>query len=205
MAQGELTTAYDSLGLAPLTATISAGGLSGAILAPGVYDVTSTAFDLTSGSILFLDGVGNPNGSWVFRMSSSLITGVNTTVDVSTLGANNSVYWVVREKATLGDNADFAGNILALKEIAFNPGATDLCGRALSRTALVSFAGVGTVPEPGEAGVEANQVGGGCLSSQGLNGGPGPRQVPEPDTLLLFGIGLAGLFTSRKSLFPVAR
>ena len=198
-AEAELTVAYLALEGAPRTGTISAGGLSGANLVPGVYDVTSTSFDLTTGSTLFLNALGNPFGSWVFRMSSSLITGVNTTVDVSTLGANNSVYWVVRSAATLGDNADFAGNILALAQIAFDPGATDICGRALSRTANVTFAGVGTTPEPGEARVEANQVGGNC----GLNGGPGPV-LPEPGTLLLFGTGLAGLFTFRKRLFAVA-
>jgi hypothetical protein len=194
-AQGQLTTAYNDLGLLPITSPpIGGGGLSGLTLGPGVYDVASTAFDLATNSTLTLDGSGDPNGQWVFRMSSSLITGVGTTVDVSSLGPTASVFWVVRSSATLGDNADFAGNILALTSIAFDPGATDLCGRALARNGLVSFAGVGTAKETGEGAVEPNQVGGGCFASGSLNGGPGPGPaVPEPATLTLLGIGLVGV------------
>jgi hypothetical protein len=188
-AQGELTSAYTSLAGMAVTGLISAGGLSGASLTPGVYDVTSTAFDLGANSTLTLNGTG----TWVFLMSSSLITGSGATVDVSGVGAGSSVYWIVPSAATLGDNADFAGNILAYGQIAFDPGATDLCGRALSKTGLVSFAGVGTTIEPGESVVDANAVGGGCESSSGLNGGPVPAVAPEPGTLLLLGSGIIGL------------
>jgi len=44
-------------------------------------------------------------------------------------------------------------------------------------------------------------------TGSGNNGGPGGQvenRVPEPGTLLLAGFGLAGLFASRKRLFPVA-
>ena len=193
-AQGQLTTAYNDLGLLPFTGTIGAGLLSGNSLVPGVYDVTSAAFDLVDNSTLTLNGSGNPNGQWVFRMNDTLITGAGTTVDVSTLGPTASVFWVVRSSATLGPNADFAGNIVALTSISFDPGATDLCGRALARNGKVEFAGVGTTIEPDVLAVEPNQVGGGCLGSGSLNGGPGPGPaVPEPATLTLLGIGLVGV------------
>lgn len=196
-AQGELTAAYGFLGgLGPGT-SISAGGLSNTSRGPGVYSVTSflTGFDLANNSTLTLSGTGR----WVFLMSSSLVTGSGTTVDVSSLGAGDSVYWIVRSSATLGDNADFAGNILALTSITFDPGATDLCGRALARNGLVSFAGVGTTPETGEGAVEPNQVGGGCSVSGGLNGGGSP--VPEPATLSLLSLGssaIAFLWSKRR-------
>lgn len=184
-AQGQLTSAYNSLAGQAVTKSISAGGLNGATLTPGVYDVTSTTFDLTGK--LTLDATGNPNGSWVFIMSSSLITGSDAAVDLSGFGAGNSVDWIVPSSATLGDSTDFAGNILAGDQIAFDPGAQDLCGRALAQTALVSFAGAD--PTTGVP----NEVGGGCLSSGGLNGGSVPAAAPEPGTLLLLGSGIIGL------------
>ena len=158
MAQGELTTAYNTLGgLGPGT-LIGAGGLSGNNLTPGVYSVSSTAFDLAANSTLTLTG----NGMFTFIMSSALVTGSGATVDVSALGAASSVFWIVRSSATLGPNTDFAGNILALTSIGFDPGATDLCGRALARNGSVTFAGVGTTVESGESTADANQVGGKC-------------------------------------------
>ena len=64
----------------------------------------------------------------------------------------------------------------------------------------MSFAGQGTVVEPGEGSLEANQVGGGCTGnlagSGGLNGGgtgPGPVSTPEPGTLALLSSGLLGM------------
>jgi len=207
-AAAELRTAYN---LNPASGDVSAiqvvgGGLSGTTRAPGVYAVASATLDLGVGTTLTLAGTSGAD-QWVFLMSSALITGTNTLVDVSSLGAGDSVYWVVRSSATIGVNSEFAGDILALASITFALGATDECGRALAQNGLVSFAGVGTtVDAPRESVVEANKVGGGgCASS----GGPFPGNgnggsVPEPSTLLLLGFGLAGLFASRKRLFPVA-
>jgi hypothetical protein len=146
-------------------------------------------------STLTLSGTGE----WVFLMSSTLEIGSGTTVDVSKVGAGSSVYWIVPGTAAeLGSNTDFAGNILAYGLVAFDPGATDLCGRAFSQAAGVTFAGVGTTIETGESAVEANQVGGGCgLGSggglNGLGGTGGGTSTPEPGTLSLLALGLSGI------------
>ena len=211
-AQGQLTTAYNTLAGSAVTNTIVAGGLTGATLVPGVYSVTSTTFDLTGN--LTLDATSNATGSWVFLMSSSLITGSSATVNVSSLGAGNSVYWIVPSAATLGDQTVFAGNILALAQIAFDPGAQDPCGRALSRTAGVTFAGASPATTTGVP----NVVGGSCAtgnvvgtgsngivtggtSGGGLNGGNGPVPTPEPGTFALLSSGLLAMvfLTFRKS------
>jgi hypothetical protein len=207
-AQLELTNAMVNLaGKGPVTA-ISAGGLSGNSLGPGVYSVASSALDLSAGSTLQLTGTGE----FIFLMSSSLITGSGTTLDTSLLGAGSSVYWVAQAGSaiTLGDNTDWAGNLLSPSAITFNPGATDDCGRALGET-LVHFDGVGTAMETLESAVEPNRVGGaGCTGnlagSGGLNGGgtgPGgsPPAVPEPGTLALLSSGLLAMvfLTFRKS------
>jgi hypothetical protein len=186
-AQGNLTTAVTFLGGLGPGSPILAGGLTGATLTPNVYSVTSTSFDLTGA--LTLDATGNPNGSWVFLMSSSLITGSSATVNLIGFGPDNSVYWIVPSFTTLGDSTAFAGNILAHDLIAFDPGAQDLCGRALSQTSGVTFAGAAPATTVGRP----NLVGGGCGSSGGLNGGPGPSPVPtpEPSMFALLSSGLA--------------
>ena len=135
-AQGALTTAFNTLsGLTvPAPNVLGAGGLNGATLTPGVYSVTSQAFDLSSNSTLTLTGTGQ----FVFLMSSTLTLGTDVTIDTSAVGAGSSAYWVTPSTGTavtLGPNADFEGNILASGAIAFDPGATDGCGRALSENA----------------------------------------------------------------------
>jgi hypothetical protein len=202
-ASGGLTTATGTLNALGGAISIGAGLLNGASLGPGVYDVTSTTFDLPDNSTLTLTG----DGMIVFRMSSTLTLGSGVTIDTSALGPDASLYWVAPstgDAVTLGPNADAAGNFLAQGSIIFDPGATVGCGRALSHTA-VTFAGVGTTAESGEGAADPNQVGGGCTgalaSSGGLNGGgQGPGPVPEPGTLALLSSGLALGFLKRRKL-----
>src|SRR5947209_6546030 len=191
-AQGELTTAFTTLEAMGATGSIGAGGLSNTSLGPGVYNVTSSGtFDLAANSKLTLTGTG----TFVFLMTSSLNADSASSVDISSLGAGSSVYWVVpTSSAVLGSNVDFAGNILSGFSITFDPGATDLCGRALAKAA-VTFAGQSAPAETGEP-VEANAVGGNCSlgnvggtgetgggSGGGLNGGASVTTgVPEPAT-----------------------
>ena len=213
-AQGELTAAFTFLGGMAVTNSIGAGGLSNNSLGKGVYKVTSSGtFDLTKGSTLTLTGAG----VFVFLMSSSLNADSASTVDISHLGAGSSVYWLVpTSTATLGANTDFAGNILSGSSIIFDPGATDLCGRALAKAA-VTFAGVGTTKETGESAVEANQVGGSCFlgnvsgttgggSGGGLNGGTGGggTGVPEPATYVLLSAGILCIILLRKRFTMLA-
>jgi hypothetical protein len=111
------------------------------------------------------------------------------------------VFFVVGSGATLGDNSDFIGNILALDQIAFDPGATDLCGRALSKTASVTFAGQNpTTGEQNEVSIGCSAVAiGGGGSGGGLGGGT--TGVAEPSTLsLLLGDLISFGFLSKRLL-----
>src|ERR1700674_479042 len=169
-AQLGLTAAIGTLNALGSPILVGAGGLSGASLGPGTYNVTSATFDMLAGSTLTLTGTGQ----FVFRMSSTLTLDSGVTVDTSGLGAGSSVYWLAPSDTTavtLGPNADFQGNILANGAIIFDAGATDGCGRALSQHKLVSFAGVGTTIEPDVLVAEPNQVGGGCSGSLANSGG----------------------------------
>ena len=172
---------------------------------------------------LTLNAGNAANALFVFQIGTLLTTASgpgSAVVQITNPGANDAVFWVVGS-ATIGTSTAFLGNILALSQIALQTNATIGCGRALNQT-------------PGPVTMDTNTISIGCvgvpgeLSSNGLSGRgfefdtvpgkvvtttgevvsfPGPvlsRTVPEPGTLVLLGLGLAGLFTFRKRLFPVA-
>lgn len=204
-AQGAVTTAYN--GLAAMPFTTLTGDLGGLTLPSGVYRYASSA-QLTG--LLTLDAQGNDNAYWVFQIGSTLTTASGSLVQVSNVGANNGVddgvFWQIGTSATLGTGTMFAGNLLADQSITLDTGATILCGRALARIGAVTM--------------DTNMVSNVCAANNGpgLNGGlaydglgnivpVGPSQgspapVPEPATLLLFGLGgVVTAFRGRRTPF----
>jgi len=188
-AQNDLTNAYTILGAK--AGTTEPGDMNGLTLGPGVYTV---AAETLTGTLHLSDG-GVAGSQFIFVLGA-LTTATDAKIDVSGLSASDSVFWVIGSSATLGNNTVFDGNILALTSITFDPGATDLCGRALAENGAVSFAG----QDP--TSLTQNQVSIGCSAnlagSNGLaggtttgTGGGGGTPVPEPATL---GLGLVGLF-----------
>lgn len=131
-AQLDLITAYNDAAGRP--GTVVAADLVGLNLVSGVY--TNPAMGLTG--VLTLNAQGNPDAVWIFQSGSSLIIANDSSVVLINGGQACHVFWQVTSSATLGTNADFQGNILALTSITANTGAT-VVGRLLARNGAVTL------------------------------------------------------------------
>jgi hypothetical protein len=132
-AKTDLVTAYnDAAGRLPQTSV--ATELGGTTLTSGVY--TSPTFGLTG--TLTLDGLNDPNASFVFQAGSTLITATDSRVLLIN-GANPCrVTWQVGSSATFGTRTSFVGDVLAQTSITANNSAT-FQGRLLARDGAVTL------------------------------------------------------------------
>ncbi len=131
----DANAAYLSLEALPCDTNLSGQDLGGLTLTPGVYCYATSA-QLTG--TLTLDAQGDPGAVFVIQAGSTVISAANAAVDMVNGGNPCNVYWQVGSSATLGADASFVGNIVALTSITLSTG-VDLVGRALACNAAVTL------------------------------------------------------------------
>ena len=131
----DVDNAYNSMSTITCGSVISTTLGSGQTLLPNVYCMGAAS---TINGDLILDGQGNPNSLFIFKIDGALATTVNSRVLLTNSASICNVYWQVNGEVDLGNNSLFQGTILANGAINLLDGAT-LNGRGLSRAGAISL------------------------------------------------------------------
>jgi len=128
-AEASCLTAYNNAkGLVP-TFALQSSDLAGMILDPGVYTFPSAAAALSA--TLILNGTADPNGQFIFQISTTLTTAANAVVELINGAQPCNVYFQVGSSATIAEGTQLQGNILAYASIGLSNAVTNngtLCG-----------------------------------------------------------------------------
>lgn len=133
-AKTDLITAYNDAESRTTTTTISAD-LGGMTLYPGVY-TKADGLSIADGTTLTLDAQGDPNAVFIFQSGSTLITGVNSVIELVNGARYCRTFWQVGSSATLGAGSTFVGHIFASISITANTGAF-IQGQLLASTGSI--------------------------------------------------------------------
>jgi ice-binding like protein/Big-like domain-containing protein len=167
VARADALAAYNALVATPVVGTPLTANLSGQTVPPGVYVAPGGGFLIQDGlpglaGDLTLDGLGNANAVWVFKMATTLTVGgpgvafPRSVILINGAQAKN-VFWQVGSAATINaaGGATMVGTIIAQQGVVFSTAGPPvrpiltLNGRALSLNASVTMVNtVINVPAP---------------------------------------------------------
>ena len=108
--------------------------IGGSTFTPGTYRYRS-AINVAYGTVVTLDGEGDPNSVFLFQAGSTLVTGAGTRVILKNGARAENVVWALGTAATLGASSVLEGSILAGTAITFGT-KSELRGCALAQSAV---------------------------------------------------------------------
>lgn len=164
--------------------------LGGMSLTSGVYFFDGFA---TLNGNLVLDGEGLDDAYWVFQISTSITTSLNSTVSVINPGpaggSDYGVFWNAGTEVIIGANNTLLGNYLSGTSITFG-------AQASGGARALAYAGV-TLDQTA---INARGGPAGSDWSGGLRYDPLGNiiPIPEPSVVLLLSLGLLGLLYRRR-------
>ena len=116
--------------------------IGGSTFTPGTYR-SGSAINIASGTVVTLDGEGDPNSVFLFQAVTTLVTGADTSIIMTNGARADNVVWVLGTAATLGASSVLQGSILAGTAITLGT-KSELHGCALAQT-FVSFESEGSI------------------------------------------------------------
>jgi len=111
---------------------------NGQLLTPDVYCLGAAS---TLNGNLVLDGQGNPNATFFFKIDGALQTGTFSNVTFINSASICNVYWQINGAFSLGENSVFRGTIIANGAISLYTGST-LYGRGLSTGGAINLSAI---------------------------------------------------------------
>lgn len=177
-AKNDATTASNDASGRSTTSTI-ATELGGSTLTDGVYDSAAGTFGITG--TLTLNGQGNADSVFIFKMASTLITASASKVVLTNSAQGCNVYWVVGSSATFGTSSTFIGNVLAYASIT-DDGSSTINGRLLASTGAVTLNNTTVIKQTCAAGTSGGPA---LPTSVQLNQAPAVGYCPPLNTQII--------------------
>jgi hypothetical protein len=108
---------------------------NGTILTPNVYCKGDAS---TLNGTLILDGQGDPDALFIFKIGGAFATSTNTTISLINSASLCNVYWQINGAFTLGEGSVFRGTVLANGAIHLLQGSS-LLGSGLSTAGAIDL------------------------------------------------------------------
>ena len=134
-AQKDAHAAFTAAAALTTTQDLTGADLGGLTLGAGVYAFSSSV-GLTG--VLTLDGGGNADSRFIFKIGSTLITGTGASVVLINGAKACNVIWQVGSSATLGTSTSFVGYVIAQASVTANSAVT-VNGGLYALTAAVTM------------------------------------------------------------------